>query len=103
MGIGSLMSTAVINKIGTKGCLIVGGLGNVVWIMSMLLVAEKQGSDIFFLPDFYIVVVLFCAAIINGITVGILWASANQYIAECAPDDNKGFYFSYFWSFYMAS
>lgn len=29
MGIGSLISTAVINKFGTKVCLIIGGVGNV--------------------------------------------------------------------------
>ena len=29
MGIGSLVSTAIINKLGSKYCLIIGGLGNV--------------------------------------------------------------------------
>ena len=46
---------------------------------------------------------LIIAVIINGFTVGILWASANQYIADCSSDYNKGFFFSYFWSFYMTS
>lgn len=46
---------------------------------------------------------LFAGTILNGFTVGILWASANQYIADCSSDSNKGFYFSYFWSFYMTS
>lgn len=30
MGIGSLLSTAVINKFGTKFCLIIGGIGVVI-------------------------------------------------------------------------
>jgi len=29
MGIGSLVSTAIINKLGSRYCLIIGGLGNV--------------------------------------------------------------------------
>jgi hypothetical protein len=28
-GLGSLMSTALIHKIGTKGCLLLGGIGNI--------------------------------------------------------------------------
>jgi hypothetical protein len=39
----------------------------------------------------------------NGLTVGILWASANSYVASCATEVNKGFFFSYFWCFYMTS
>jgi MFS family permease len=46
---------------------------------------------------------LFAAAVVNGTTVGILWASSNQYIADSSSEENKGFFFSYFWSFYMAS
>jgi len=46
---------------------------------------------------------LLLSTIINGFTVGVLWASANQYIADCSSDSNKGFFFSYFWSFYMTS
>ena len=40
---------------------------------------------------------------INGFTVGVLWACANNYVARCASEENKGFAFSYFWSFYMCS
>jgi hypothetical protein len=41
MGIGSLMSTGAINKLGTRGCLVLGGFGNVVWIASTILPAYK--------------------------------------------------------------
>ncbi len=57
----------------------------------------------FKIGDHIIVFCLFLGAFINGISVGILWASANQYIAESASDSTKGFFFSYFWTFYMAS
>jgi hypothetical protein len=36
-GIGSLMSTAMINKYGTRVALVLGGIGNTLWIMSTLL------------------------------------------------------------------
>lgn len=37
MGLGSLMSTAIINKYGNRWCLVMGGIGCVVWILSTLL------------------------------------------------------------------
>jgi MFS family permease len=105
MGLGSIISTAVINKIGTKGCLCLGGVGNMIWIFITILPAGKQEGVFHFpgLPIGFIVFIILLAAVINGLTVGILWASANQYVADCASEQTKGFYFSYFWSFYMAS
>jgi MFS family permease len=40
MAVGSLISTAVINRIGTKVCMILGGLGNTAWILSSILAAK---------------------------------------------------------------
>lgn len=62
-----------------------------------------MNGTVFGIPDGAIIFALFFTALINGITVGILWAAANQYIATAASDSNKGFFFSYFWTFYMAS
>jgi len=36
------MSTAVINKFGTRFCLILGGIGIIFWILSTLLAVENQ-------------------------------------------------------------
>jgi MFS family permease len=46
---------------------------------------------------------LFLSTLINGLTVGILWAAANTFVASCASEESKGFFFGYFWSFYMTS
>ena len=46
---------------------------------------------------------LYLSTMINGITVGILWACANNFVARCATNENKGFAFSFFWTFYMTS
>lgn len=103
MGLGSLMSTAIINKYGTRWCLVMGGIGNVVWILSTLLAVYQKELDEAGISDAFIYSGLFLATVANGFTVGVLWASANQYIADCSSDENKGFFFSYFWSFYMTS
>jgi hypothetical protein len=103
MGIGSILSTAIINKFGTRFCLVMGGFGNVQWILSTLLAVYRVKLLDMGVPLYVIYAGLILATIINGFTVGILWASANQYIADCSSDFNKGFFFSYFWSFYMTS
>lgn len=40
---------------------------------------------------------------INGAGAGILWTAQGSYMAECACDENKGFFNSYFWSIFMSS
>ena len=68
-----------------------------------MLAAEKEQNPIFAEYNSFIEAALFAAAVVNGFSLGILWASANNYIADCASEENKGFFFSYFWAFYMAS
>lgn len=104
MGMGSLLSTAAMNKIGTRGCLLMGGLGNIIWICSTIMPAHQSEKDgPIDIPAWIIKTTLIIAAGINGLTVGILWATTNTYVADCSSDKNKGFYFSYFWAFYMSS
>mmetsp|Transcript_34919 Transcript_34919/g.33965 ORF Transcript_34919/g.33965 Transcript_34919/m.33965 type:complete len:111 (-) Transcript_34919:1151-1483(-) len=45
MGMGSFFSTAVMNKLGTRACLIMGGVGNVVWICSGIMPAHQAEND----------------------------------------------------------
>ena len=106
MGIGSIISTAVIHKLGSKVCLLIGGLGNFQWILCSVLVThqksmEETGSNI--LSKELVKLFMFGSTIINGLTVGILWSCSNNFIAHCATDENKGFIFSYYWTFYMTS
>lgn len=42
MGIGSILSTAMINKYGSRNCLIAGGLGNVQWILTSIFATEQE-------------------------------------------------------------
>jgi len=46
---------------------------------------------------------LIATAAINGAGAGILWVSQGKFISECATDQNKGFFNSYFWGFFMSS
>jgi MFS family permease len=40
---------------------------------------------------------------VSGFLGSLLWVAEGKYISECASDDTKGFFFSYFWAFYMTS
>jgi hypothetical protein len=48
-------------------------------------------------------ILLILTAAINGAGAGILWVSQGKFISECACDENKGFYNSYFWAIFMSS
>ncbi len=39
----------------------------------------------------------------SGFMGALLWVAEGKYISECASEETKGFYFSYFWMFYMQS
>ncbi len=107
MGLGSLMSTAFIKLLGTKTCLFIGGLGNVQWIFFTIMAVEQKNrfdNDGLQLPPSKLITFFLClSTMLNGFTLGILWACANNFVAQCASEENRGFFFSYFWTFYMTS
>lgn len=100
MGIGSITSTAAINRYGTRLCLVMGGIGCAIWIFSTILAVYSEELDEAGVPEAFIYTGLFMAAVINGFTVGILFTASNQYVADCSSEQNKGFFFSYFWCFF---
>jgi MFS family permease len=40
---------------------------------------------------------------LNGFGAGILWTAQGEYVTECATEETKGFYFSYFFIIFMIS
>ncbi|CDW89920.1 major facilitator superfamily protein [Stylonychia lemnae] len=106
MGLGSIFSTAIINKFGSRKCMMMGGLGNAQWIFTTILATEhenKLNQQIIDEPPILITVLIFVSTIINGFTVGILWSCANNYVARNSDPDHKGTGFGIFWTFYMMS
>jgi MFS family permease len=102
LGMGSLISTAAIKKLGSRKCFILGGIGNTIWIVANILPAYVYENDTT-TPEWVVVIILIISSAINGMTTGILWAAANNYVSDCPSEKNRGFYFSYFWGFYMFS
>jgi MFS family permease len=77
MGIGSLMSTALINKFGTRLCLFIGGIGCITRILITVIPALSKKDDNFFLNDNEVIGILIFGSLFNGITMGALIATAN--------------------------
>jgi MFS family permease len=40
---------------------------------------------------------------LNGFGAGLLWVAQGEYVTNCATDETKGFYFSYFFIIFMIS
>ena len=104
----SFFSSGIVNSLGAKWSLIVGGLCYSLWVLCFLppafypLHKDDPDPSFIFNKTFITFLSLFSAAV-NGFGAGVLWVAQGKYVAECATDANKGFFFGYFWAFFMAS
>jgi len=102
----SFFSTAIVNKLGFKASLVIGGFCYFFWVFCFLapcFKSEYPDSNIFLFNRNFITFLLFFTSCINGLGAGILWVAQGQYVADCATDRNKGFFYSYFWAWFMSS
>jgi MFS family permease len=102
----SFFSSALVNKMGAKLSLFVGGLCYSFWILCFLPPAfyqDHKDSDSFIFNRSFITFLSLFSAAINGFGAGVLWVAQGKFVGECASDANKGFFFGYFWAFFMAS
>jgi MFS family permease len=99
----------VIEKLGgVSRSLVIGCLGNTMFIAaSVLPTLRKQDpeSDSIFLSEGFIYSTMIVSGVICGFGQALLWTSQGYYISQCAEpvQQNKGLYFSLFWSTYMLS
>jgi len=65
---------------------------------------EQRGIDVnniwYYSETFYFVLNMIISAV-SGFFGSLLWVAEGKYISDCATEETKGFYFSYFWAFYM--
>ncbi|CDW83344.1 major facilitator superfamily protein [Stylonychia lemnae] len=106
LGAGSLVSTAVMNKVGVKYCLAIGAVFDCFWILSSIfpyLQKQNPGDPRFIYSNAFIYLTTILSSIFDGLGNAIQWVAQGKYIADCATEKTKGFFFSYFWAYYMAS
>ncbi|CDW71070.1 major facilitator superfamily protein [Stylonychia lemnae] len=108
--IGGLFSTSINAKLGVNVSLFLGAIFDGLWILCSLLPTmrnqitdqEELNNSVIFSKQFIYPVMLF-ASCVCGLTTGLLWTSQGVYISQCATEENKGFYFGYFWTMYTLS
>lgn len=86
-GMGSMISTAVMNRLGFRMCMVMGGLGNCIWIYGSILPvirAEYPNSTNFFLSYSFIYPFIIMISSLNGAMNGPMWVSTTKYIVDCA-------------------
>jgi MFS family permease len=81
---------------------------NMPFLICLLLPAYKSiksfsDANPFWLEDGFVYPIIIFTSILNGFAMGIVQPASGNYIADCATEENKGFYFAFFWSFYMGS
>lgn len=106
MGIGSVVSTAVMNVIGEKACLVIGGLTVSASLFVLVIPAFRADdlmSDKWFYSTPFIYAILLISEFFTGFGLALAWVAQGKYMSDCASDEAKGFFFGYFWAFYMAS
>lgn len=82
----------------------IGGLCYFLRIMFFLLPAYfKSESHSWLTSPTTITVLIIVTAMFNGFGAGILWVAQGEYLSNCASEQTKGFYFSYFFFIFMIS
>jgi hypothetical protein len=106
LGIGSLISTGVMNKIGEIRTMALGGYLCVTFMGSFILTslkADYTGWNSWLFSPVLVYTTLIITSFVNGIGEAIMWVAQGKYISDCATVNNKGFFFGYFWAYYMSS
>ena len=106
IAVGSLISTAIVKKIGVYKCLILGGFGHFSFVFASTFPAYKydhQDEDSFITSKGFIGMLLLLSALLNGLGASVIWVAEGSYIASCAIPKTRGFFYGMFWMFYQSS
>ncbi|CDW80707.1 major facilitator superfamily protein [Stylonychia lemnae] len=107
VAVGCVFSTVVMKRIGEVQCMALGAILNVPWILSYALCGISKDTNPddrkFYLQPSFITGLIITLSFINGLGQAIQWVGQGKYLSDCATESTKGFFFSFFWSFYMAS
>jgi MFS family permease len=112
IGIGSLVSSAVLKKIGFSKCLVIGASGHFCFVFAQILPAwrydypvtdDSSNFEQFLQKEAFVKFVLTLSVILNGLGAAVIWVAQGEYFSKCATEQSKGFYFGIFWSWYQGS
>ncbi len=112
-GLGSLFATPVMHRVGPQLCMILGSVLDCVWIVASLIPVMKMKHEKdplnkgieppFYFTEAFVYFITFFTSVMGGLGESVQWVAQGKFIADCATETTKGFFFGYFWAYYMAS
>lgn len=111
IAIGSIFTTVILNRIGPIKCMSIGSLFNTPYVFAMALASikgeyldgDRSGPPPFYTNTYFVSSFIMVLSIFNGLGQAVQWVGQGNYMSDCATEETKGFFFSYFWAFYMSS
>ncbi|CDW81861.1 major facilitator superfamily protein [Stylonychia lemnae] len=106
LGIGSIFSMPIILFLGEKLTIVISASTVCLWVICYSLPAYKNdnpNSDQFFVQESFIKALIFLTTFLYGFLSGPLWVCQGLVLSKYATQSTKGFYNSFFFSFFMAS
>ena len=98
---GSVVASAIISKYGLIKSMVVGSLLNCMMCGSSFLSSMRLSSDSnqdgWHISKETIIVALLSTSAISGFGQALTSVVQGEYIALCATEQTKGFYFGYYW------
>jgi len=105
-GSGSIFCVYFSSKYGDSKSMAWASIFAIPFIVSLLLPAYRSvnlDSDAWYYQQGFVYTVILFTSLLNGLGEGVSQPASGTYISDCAVEQNKGFYFALFWSFYMGS
>lgn len=113
IGLFSLVGSAIVNQLGVKRSLFIGGLGHFFFVFLTTYPAWKGECDAddqrqicgntTLNNETLIKATLMVSVLFNGFSASILWVAQGEYFSLCVTEETKGFYYGMFWSIYQSS
>lgn len=112
--VGSIVSAAVLEKIGMKPTFILGGIGLSMIVFFQIVPAyrsqilsdpdtEHSSFVKYITKDSVCIFICYLGSILGGLGQSLFWVAEGEYMAMCGTEKTAGFYFGYFWIWYMAT
>lgn len=96
-----------IDKYGDVKTMAFGALVCIPFVLSLFVPAfneNPQGHDkSWIFSEWFVYTLILMTSLLNGLGEGAAQTAQGKYVADCATEEIKGFYFSFFWACFMGS
>ena len=84
---------------GVKKCLILGGIGQCIYVLTSIGPALNYDGS----KKILIIIVVIIGAAVDGLSSAIILIASATYAAACSAPTNRGFFFGFFYATYLGT